>query len=202
MSADAESKQSAEVLAQLFSKLSVATPETRDAAATNVASFLNGEIVEHDVPYEFFQSLAKAIKDKKTAVNALAAVSRIANEADLSPSVEPYIVELVPVISEKAGDKQTETRTAAATALKAITKGTTPAAIKDLLAKLISQLEKTSKWQEKIALLDCISILVDTAKTQLALRMPELIPVLSEAMWDTKNDVKKAATETMTKFGY
>ncbi|GMF03773.1 unnamed protein product [Ambrosiozyma monospora] len=29
--------------------------------------------------------------------------------------------------------------------------------------------------------------------------MPELIPVLSEAMWDTKNDVKKAATETMTK---
>ena len=29
--------------------------------------------------------------------------------------------------------------------------------------------------------------------------MPELIPVLSEAMWDTKKEVKEAATNTMTK---
>lgn len=51
----------------------------------------------------------------------------------------------------------------------------------------------------KVLALETISILVDVAKAQIALRMPELIPVLSEAMWDTKADVKKAATATISK---
>ncbi|KAG7694998.1 hypothetical protein KL930_001321 [Ogataea haglerorum] len=199
MSAAAESKQSAEVLSELFGKLAVAAPEERDSAASNVASFLNGEIIEHDVPYEFFQSLEKAIKDKKQAVNALVTVSHIASASDLSPSVEPYIVGLVETISSRAGDKQQDVREAAAAALLAIARAVTPVAIKDILARLLKCLHETAKWQEKIALLDAIAILVETSKAQLALRMPELIPVLSEAMWDTKLDVKKAATETMTK---
>ena len=199
MSAAAESKQSVEVLAQLFNNLSVATPETVDAAASNVASFLNGEIIEHDVPVEFFAELKKSIADKKSSVNALEAVAHIASESDLSPSVEPYIVELTQLICEKTGDKQTEVREVANKALEALVKSITPLAIKDILPRLIERLSTTSKWQEKVAILNVIALFVDTAKDQLALRMTDLIPVLSEAMWDTKVDVKNAATECMTK---
>ncbi|GMM31077.1 translation elongation factor EF-3 [Martiniozyma asiatica (nom. inval.)] len=198
MSASAESKQSVEVLNELFGKLSVATPETVDAAAANVSSFLNGEIIEHDVPVEFFAQLKKAIKDKKTAVNALEAVAHIASPTGLSPSVEPYIVALTEDICEKSGDKQTEVRDAASKALLALVNAVTPIAIKDLLPRLTGRLSESSKWQEKVAILAAIEIFVETSKAQLALRMTDLIPVLSEAMWDTKAEVKQAATKCIT----
>ena len=47
--------------------------------------------------------------------------------------------------------------------------------------------------------LDCIEALVETAPTQLAFRVPELIPLVSEAMWDTKPEIKKRAYGTMEK---
>ncbi|AWU75376.1 elongation factor 3 [Pichia kudriavzevii] len=195
----AESKQSVEVLAELFNKLAVATPENVDAAASNVSSFLNGEIIEHDVPVEFFAELKKAIKDKKTAANALEAVAHIASANDLAPSVEPYVIALTQDVAEKTGDKDAVVRDVASKALNALVRAVTPVAIKDILPRLVERLSTTSKWQEKVAVLSAIAIFVETAKDQLALRMIELIPVLSEAMWDTKVDVKKAATECMTK---
>lgn len=194
----ADSKQSVEVLSELFNKLSVATPETREAAATNVASFLNGSIIEHDVPEEFFNQLAKAVADKKTAANALAAVSHIASANGLSPSVEPFIVDLVPEINKKAGEKDKAVADAAAAALLAIANSINPHAVKTLLPHLVKSLAETNKWTEKTAILAAISALVHHAEAQVALRMPELIPVLSEAMWDTKPEVKKAATATIT----
>lgn len=47
--------------------------------------------------------------------------------------------------------------------------------------------------------LDCIDTLVRTAPAQLAYRVPELIPVISESMWDTKKEVKDRAYKTMEK---
>ena len=81
----------------------------------------------------------------------------------------------------------------------AIASAITPTAVKAILPKLLENLTSTNKWTEKVAILSAVSQLVDTAKDQIALRMPELIPVLSEAMWDTKKEVKEAATATMTK---
>ncbi|KAH3673510.1 hypothetical protein WICMUC_003616 [Wickerhamomyces mucosus] len=194
----ADSKQSVEALNELFNKLSVASADDRETAATNVASFLNGSIIEHDVPEQFFAELKKAVSDKKTAANALAAVQHIASANNLSPSVEPYIVALVPEINKKAGEKDQEVREAAAATLLAIANSINPHAVKSLLPHLVKSLEETNKWQEKTAILATISALVQHAEAQVALRMPELIPVLSEAMWDTKPEVKKAATATIT----
>lgn len=194
-----DSAQSVKVLNELFEKLTVATAESRSAAAVEVASFLNGNIIEHDVPEEFFNNLGKALKDKKTAANVLEAVAHIASETGLSPSIEPLVVALIPEICAKSGDKDKDVQSLAASTLVSITKAINPAAIKAILPKLTAALESTSKWQEKVAVLAAISSLVDAAKEQVALRMPELIPVLSEAMWDTKKEVKQAATATITK---
>ncbi|AET37550.1 uncharacterized protein Ecym_1312 [Eremothecium cymbalariae DBVPG len=194
-----DSAQSIKVLGELFEKLSVATADNREATAVEIASFLNGNIIEHDVPEEFFNNLAKSVNDKKTAAAALETLCHIANENNLSPSVEPYVVDLVPAVCAKTGDKNSEIQNLASKALLAITKSIDPVAVKVILPYLLKSLGTTSKWQEKVSVLAAISALVDTAKTQVALRMPELIPVLSEAMWDTKKDVKQAATATMTK---
>ena len=194
-----DSAQSIKVLSELFGKLAVATADNRSDIATEISTFLNGNIVEHDVPEEFFKQLEASLKDKKTATNGLAAIVSIASENKLTPSVEPFVVALTSIITPLAGAKDKETQELAKEALAAIAKSIDPLSVKVFLPILTTALTSTSKWQEKVAILAAISILVDTAKTQVALRMPELIPALSEAMWDTKKDVKVAATETMTK---
>ena len=123
----------------------------------------------------------------------------IANETNLSPSVEPYIVATVPSVCTKAGSKDNDVQLVATKALKAIASAVNPVAVKAFLPHLIHALETTNKWKEKVAVLEVISTLVDAAKEQIALRMPELIPVLSESMWDTKKEVKETATATITK---
>lgn len=200
MSAASESKYSAEVLSELLGKLQVA--DNKDEAAANVSSFLNSSIVEHDVPVEFFEDLKKQINNKKDAsasVAALNAYSHIASSNGLAPSVEPYVVALTSDVAAKSGDKNKDVQTAASDALLALAKAITPTAVKSLLPSLLENLANTNKWTEKVAILAAISQLVDTAKAQIALRMPELIPVLSETMWDTKKEVKEAAHKTMTK---
>ncbi|SGZ47199.1 CIC11C00000002777 [Sungouiella intermedia] len=199
MSAASESKYSAEVLSELLSKLQVAND--KDEAAANVSSFLNSSIIEHDVPVEFFDDLKKQINDKKASVAeaALTAYAHIASANDLSPSVEPYVVALAGDVASKSGDKSKEVAAAADAALLAIATAITPTAIKALLPQLMENLSTTNKWTEKVSILKAVSQLVDTAKAQIALRMPELIPSLSEAMWDTKKEVKEAAHATMTK---
>ncbi|AJV55719.1 Yef3p [Saccharomyces cerevisiae YJM1342] len=194
-----DSQQSIKILEELFQKLSVATADNRHEIASEVASFLNGNIIEHDVPEHFFGELAKGIKDKKTAANAMQAVAHIANQSNLSPSVEPYIVQLVPAICTNAGNKDKEIQSVASETLISIVNAVNPVAIKALLPHLTNAIVETNKWQEKIAILAAFSAMVDAAKDQVALRMPELIPVLSETMWDTKKEVKAAATAAMTK---
>lgn len=194
-----DSEQSIKVLNELLEKLSIATPENRTEVAVEVASFVNGNIIEHDAPEHFFNGLFKAIKDKKTAANALETICHIASKSDLSPSVEPFIVTAVPAISEQTGSKDKAVQELASKALIALVNAVNPVAVKALLPHLNTALSTTNKWQEKVAVLAAVAELVDAAKEQVALRMPELIPVLSEAMWDTKKEVKNAATATMTK---
>ncbi|KAI6892465.1 Elongation factor, partial [Hortaea werneckii] len=47
--------------------------------------------------------------------------------------------------------------------------------------------------------LECIEALAETSPAQTAIRVPDLIPIVSEAMWDTKAEVKKKAYSTMEK---
>lgn len=194
-----DSQESLKVLEELFKSLTVATEEQRNEVAGQVSSFLNGNIIEHDIPEKFFAQVKAAAKDNNACKNILAAITHIAAENNLSPSIEPFIVDLVPGICEKTGEKDKETQTLASECLIAVVKAIDPVAIKTLLPHLTDRLSNTNKWQEKVAVLAAIAALVDAAKTQVALRMPELIPVLSEAMWDTKKEVKAAATATMTK---
>lgn len=191
------------ILSELFAKVKLAaTPEDVATAATNLSSLVNGPIEEHDAPVAFFKELQAAAtnkKDVKAKANAIEAISFIASSKDYSSAVEPYVIGLTSTVLEAAGDKNKEVASAGAKAIKAITTNVTPRAVKVVLPLILKRIVESNKWTEKVAALEAISILVDVAQAQIALRMPELIPVLSEAMWDTKSDVKKAATATISK---
>ncbi|KAM9888257.1 hypothetical protein OXX79_013040, partial [Metschnikowia pulcherrima] len=100
----------------LLSKLQVA--DNKEEAAANVSSFLNSSIIEHDVPVEFFADFAKQLKSKdaEVASSALIAYAHIASKNNLTPSVEPYVVQLAPEVAAKTGDKNKEVAALAETA--------------------------------------------------------------------------------------
>lgn len=148
------------------------------------------------------ESLKKQLGNKKDAnvrERALNAIQAIAEHADTSASVEPYLIVLLPAVLGAVGDKMVPVKKAAQQAALAITKAVNANAVKAILPPIITSILGAQKWQEKICGLECIEALVLSAPTQLALRVPDLIPVVSESMWDTKPEVKKMAYGTMEK---
>ncbi|KAI9805079.1 MAG: translational elongation factor EF-1 alpha [Sarcosagium campestre] len=198
-----ENAKSVKVLDELLSKLSVSsTADETNAAAGNIASFINGPIEEHDAPTKAVDILKKQLANKKDASvreRALHAIQAIAQHSSISPAVEPYLVVLLGPTLAAVGDKMTPVKNAAQSAALAIVKAVNANAVKAVLPPIIKSILSAQKWPEKMTGLKCIEALVESAPVQLALRVPDLIPVVSESMWDTKPEVKKAAYGTMEK---
>jgi elongation factor 3 len=95
------------------------------------------------------------------------------------------------------GDKMSQVKVAAQTAAEAIVAAANPNAVKAIIPHIIKSLETAQKWPEKMTDLKCIEVLTSSAPAQMAFRVPDLIPVISGAMWDTKPEVKKYAYSTM-----
>ena len=148
------------------------------------------------------ETLKKQLTNKKDAnarEKALNAIAAIASHSSVSPAVEPYLVVLLGPSLAAVGDKMTGVKTAAQAAALAIVKAVNAHAVKAVLPAIINSLLHAQKWQEKMTALKCIEALVESAPAELSFRVPELIPVVSESMWDTKPEVKKAAYGTMEK---
>ena len=198
-----ENKQSVKVLEELMSKLSVSkTADEAKGASQEIATFINGDIEEKDAPTKAVDTLKKMLANKKDAgarQNACEAIATIAQHATVSPAVEPYLVQLLPTVLSAVGDKMTTVKVAAQNAALAITKAVNANAVKCVIPHFINSIRTTQKWPEKMTDLECIEALCESAKAQTAFRVPDLLPVISEAMWDTKPEVKKKAYGTMEK---
>jgi elongation factor 3 len=148
------------------------------------------------------ESLKKQLANKKDAgvrQRALDAIRAIAEHSSVSPAVEPFLVALLAPTLAAVGDKMVAVKNAAQTAAVAIVKAINPNAVKIVLPVIKNSILTAQKWAEKMTGLQCIEALVESAPAQLAFRVPDLIPVVSESMWDTKPEVKKAAYGTMEK---
>lgn len=146
--------------------------------------------------------LKKQLANKKDATvreRALDAIRAIASHSDISPAMEPYLVALLPATLSAVADKIVPVRNAATETSLAIVKATNANAVKAIIPHISNSLRTTQKWPEKMADLSCIEALCESAPAQLAFQVPSLIPIISEAMWDTKPEVKKAAYGTMEK---
>lgn len=146
--------------------------------------------------------LKKQLANKKDATareRALDAIAAIAQHSQVSPAVEPYLVSLLPNVLSAVGDKMVPVKNSAQKAALAIVKMANANGVKAILPHLIHSIRNAQKWPEKMTDLECIESLCESAPAQFAYRVPDLIPIVSEAMWDTKPEVKKKAYGTMEK---
>ncbi|KAB5532654.1 armadillo-type protein [Coniochaeta sp. 2T2.1] len=203
MPASSENAQSAKVLDELMQKLTISKDaDTIKDASASLASFINGRIEDKDTPTKTVEALKKQLANKKDAAvreKALNAIQAIAQHSEVSAHVEPYLIVLLPSVLAAAGDKITSVKNAALAATQAIAEAINPNAIKATLPALSDSIRNAQKFSEKMAALDFLDTLVRTAETQMSFRVPELIPVISDAMWDTKKEVKDRAYKTMEK---
>jgi len=151
----------------------------------------------------FQDAVLKALADKKSAAareGAAEAVLALSKNGAVK-ALEPSFVNagLYAALLETFADKMPAVRTAAVEAVREFVAVMNPWAAGLILPALLHEIKTAGKWQIKTGSLVVLNQLVTSAPTQMARLMPDIIPVLADAIWDTKADVKKAARDSLTK---
>lgn len=135
-----------------------------------------------------------ASSDEPEALAGLATAKALMEGAPLS---ESFTKECLGSCLIQSMHKSPAVKEAAKDTATAICEKISPFALKSLLPMLFSSLVVEKKWQERVLALECISLFNKTAPRQLGNSLPEIVPEVTACMWDTKKQVKTAATEAM-----
>ncbi|GAB9465141.1 Elongation factor 3 [Globisporangium polare] len=109
--------------------------------------------------------------------------------------IAPLLVDLLDLFADKKPSVRPVAEEAALTIISSVNKNF---AIR-ILPALFEGLERTKKWQTKKIALDLIAELSTVAPYQVGRCLPDIIPVITDCMWDTRKEVKVAAKETLIK---
>ncbi|GAA5890854.1 hypothetical protein JCM8208_003074 [Rhodotorula glutinis] len=203
-------------------KLDHGKAPTSADARTDVATILSGssdraarvdaakelvDLIKVEGPHAFVRegvatAILKGLADKKNAGVREAACDllQILVEQGLGNAVEPFFYEkLMPtIVAETFADKEKVVREAAVQAVKSVVQVSSSWSVPIFLPILLEQIRTAGKWQVKTGSLEIVNQLVVSAPEQMARLMPDIIPTMTDAIWDTKSDVKKAARSTLT----
>jgi elongation factor 3 len=190
------------VLASLF----VADKGARRSAAEALASRAKNDGVEAFESTGFTAAIVQALADKKSPAareGAASAISVLVQQGAIK-ALEPFVIGanedgVFNQLLETFADKMPAVRQAALDAVRDLAQSISPWAVGIVLPALLRQTKSAGKWQVKTGSLATINQLITSSPSAMAKLTPDLIPVLAEAIWDTKADVKKAARETLTK---
>lgn len=184
-------------------QLFVADKALRAAALQTLLSTTEEQGPQCLLSLSLSQAIQSALADKKSPAAREAAASTITALASGAPSIvlESTFVSsgLLSALTDAFADKTPAVRTAALTAARNVVKAQSPWATSLVLPHLLQQIKSAGKWQVKTACLDLFNQMIISAPSQIARAMPDIVPVLSEAIWDTKADVKTAARASLTK---
>ncbi|KAL7548115.1 hypothetical protein ACHAWF_011411 [Thalassiosira exigua] len=133
-------------------------------------------------------------KDEKEALAALAAVKALATTVPEAGAVTKLCLA---ACLEQGAHKSKNVTKAASDAALAICANVNPFAMKGLLPIIFSKLPVEKKWQVRELALKCLASFGAVAPKQLGNALPEVVPEVTACMWDTKKQIKKAATEAM-----
>jgi elongation factor 3 len=185
------------------SALLVADKSTRESAANALVAVAQKDGPSALESVGFNDAIIKALGDKKSPAareGASDAISILAKSGAVK-ALEPTFVQsgIYKILLETFADKMPAARAAAVSAVREYVIAMNPWATPSILPALLHEIKTAGKWQVKTGALEVLNQLVKSAPVQTARLMPDIVPVLAEAIWDTKADVKKAARDSLTK---
>lgn len=133
----------------------------------------------------------------KDATVAIAGLTTAKALSEGVPTAQAFTKDCLSPALDQAASKSIDVRKAAKAAALAICTNISPFAMKSLLPAIFSKLPVETKWQSRELALNCIGSFKEGAPNQLGNTLPEVVPEVTACMWDTKKQVKAAATEAM-----
>ncbi|TDH71526.1 hypothetical protein CCR75_006485 [Bremia lactucae] len=127
---------------------------------------------------------------------ALLAYLALCKREELTFVMEPIIVEQLPSIMQRHADSEHAVKSVAALLATTIAHKINPLALHTLLKQLYHSFQ-LRQWQSKVAALKLLKELSLTAKDEVSRWLPELIPIVSEYVWDTKKQVQTASIDAL-----
>lgn len=116
----------------------------------------------------------------------------------LGRAVEPFVVGgFLAAALDECGSSSSAVRQAAEDAAVALVKLANPWAFPRLICPLLVKALQSSEWRVKYNALERLSQCATTAPKQVCRLLPELIPVVTNQVWDTKAQVTRAAGSTL-----
>ncbi|KAI9265973.1 armadillo-type protein [Sporodiniella umbellata] len=185
---------------EILTKLSAASDADRESIAEELATFVKSNGVLSLKQAGIVDAISKNFTSKKSndaRASAVAAFAALTNNS-VEGQAEPFIISLLGALLELQADKQPSIKNAAAEAAKSFVTKMNPNACSLTVPYILEGLGNSCKWQTKMLSLELLVLLTKTHPTEFFVAIPQVIPVVSDCMWDTKADVKKAATETMS----
>ncbi|KAI8342757.1 P-loop containing nucleoside triphosphate hydrolase protein [Chlamydoabsidia padenii] len=184
----------------LLNKLSGANggEAERKEAASSLDSFLSTRGgAAHLEQTRLVDCLEKDISSKKDQTARLNAVEAVHTMVYNGPVTEPYLLPFLVYLLDLQADKQAIVKQKAEETAKVLCTKMNPHATASVVPFILNGLGNSCKWQTKMLALHLLDLLAQTHPKAFYLTIPDVIPVVSGCMWDTKMDVKKQATETM-----
>ncbi|ORE03520.1 hypothetical protein BCV72DRAFT_337915 [Rhizopus microsporus var. microsporus] len=198
-------EKEAEEAKQLLGKLLASTDASeRKELAERCAGFANHYGVRALKGAHLFPAISTELFAKKVrAPQALGAI-QLAQEltttsnALLCGQLEPHLITLLHPLLDLQAAKDKAMAESSAQLAHTIAKSFNPIATREIVTYCLDGLDNSKKWQTKMLALELIEILAQINPVQVLACLPIIIPVVSDCMWDTKPEVKKAATKCMT----
>mmetsp|Transcript_7523 Transcript_7523/g.27621 ORF Transcript_7523/g.27621 Transcript_7523/m.27621 type:complete len:1050 (-) Transcript_7523:204-3353(-) len=187
---------SAEVKGMVDALFAAPSAEAAEAAASKIVEGGLGVVKGTNVT-GLLKEAAGNKKSKEAREGAMLLYAGLASSK--ARALEPALAELLGPALELLGDKQKPVQTAAEAAVAAVVKAIQPheCVPANYLPSLIEAL-KSSKWQTKVTALQTLASLSKTSPKQVAEVMPDILPNVTDLLFDTKADVCKAAKASMT----
>lgn len=145
-------------------------------------------------------SLREESKKKKDEDARKAAADKITELATAASfAEEPYLIDLLEVAINLAGDnKSANVRAAGDAAVAAIQPKLSEFAVRPALKPIFVGFQ-SQFWQSTMAALRVLDGFIERNRKAVAANLPEIIPELAQVMVHMRDEVKKASTESMAK---
>ncbi|KDN50815.1 putative YEF3-translation elongation factor eEF3 [Tilletiaria anomala UBC 951] len=171
-------------------------------AVQELVSLVKAEGPKALVSLDIEDVIVKGLADKKNADVREGAANLLSSlcEQGVGHEVEPFIfAKVFESMVEAMGDKEKSVREAALVALRSFVQIMSSWAVPNVLKVLLVQVRTAGKWQVKTGCVALLEELVTASPDRMAAAMPDIIPVMSEVIWDTKTDVQKASRLALNK---
>ncbi|KAI9916098.1 hypothetical protein PsorP6_007310 [Peronosclerospora sorghi] len=176
----------------------LASTSERQAAAADLVTALElvgpARPAARHVMHELNQLLvAKPTSEREGALLAWLALS---TSPTLGTVLEPVLVELLVPFLERHADSEQVVKRTAALVVQRMAEHVTPLAMHSLLKQIYKGLA-LRPWQSKVAALQLLAAQSETASDAVSAWLPEIVPIVSDYVWDTKKQVQTGAMHAL-----